>query len=75
MAEHDAQKDSYVAEWSASATIPSVAMQAISDAAIDIADGRGTSRSTIGWNRQRALAERILSRIYLTGWNDALRSS
>ncbi|MGI6245981.1 MAG: hypothetical protein ACOYJQ_09460 [Pseudochelatococcus sp.] len=51
------------------------ALRAIADAAIDIADARGTSRSTIGWNRQRALAERVLSRIYLAGRDDALRSS
>lgn len=51
------------------------ARQLIAEAAIDIADGRGTSRSTIGWNKQRALAERVLSQIYVAGWTDASRSS
>ncbi|MFT0891929.1 hypothetical protein [Pseudochelatococcus sp. G4_1912] len=50
------------------------ALKAISDAAIHIADGRGTSRSTIGWNKQRALAEKVLSQIYLAGMHDASRS-
>lgn len=51
------------------------ARRLIAEAAVDIADGRGTSRSTIGWNKQRALAEKVLSQIYVAGWNDASRSS
>ncbi|MGV6876091.1 hypothetical protein ACUSIJ_25870 [Pseudochelatococcus sp. B33] len=57
---------------------PGISVEArrlIAEAAIDIADGRGTSRSTIGWNKQRALAERVLSQVYVAGWNDASRSS
>lgn len=57
---------------------PGISVEArrlIAEAAIDIADGRGTSRSTIGWNKQRALAEKVLSQVYVAGWHDASRSS